>query len=285
MIELSRLRAFVTVARLESVSEAARVLHVSQSPLSRQIAGLEDALGVQLFVRHRQRLRLADAGRAFLVEAEALLESAATLERRARARADGLRGTLTIGYVPGAAHAGVIAKDLERLGRRAPDARIELRAMRSDEQHAALARGAIDVGYAHRDAPGSLVSEVVFEEPFVLAAPRGGPFAGARRAKELLGLAPLVTLPASTAAGAHAELLAACARVGVRPDVRIEAHDPTVVLALVGAGLGVSVVQASLRKGAPKTVRFLRLPVRFGLTMRVHRLVRVDAPPLARLLG
>lgn len=195
MLPLDKLAAFVAVARLENVSRAARALHISQSPLSRQIRAFEDAVGVALFTRARKRLQLTPAGRALLADASDLLDAAAGVERRARAVARGARH-LTIGYVAGAVYCGGLARDLARLRRRAPATTVELRAMRSADQVRALALGAIDVGYAYAPAgDGTLVAR----EPFLLAAPRDQP----GRARELLQALPLITLPEATAARAR----------------------------------------------------------------------------------
>ena len=99
MINLQRLRYFVVVARHQHVGRAAQELHVSQSPLSRQVLALESELGLALFTRERKRLKLTAAGQIFLADAERLLESAAALERRAGALGAGAQGSLTIGYV------------------------------------------------------------------------------------------------------------------------------------------------------------------------------------------
>lgn len=63
-MELRVLRYFLAVAREESISEAAEVLHVTQPTLSRQLMDLEDELGVQLFERARRsrRIALTEAG-------------------------------------------------------------------------------------------------------------------------------------------------------------------------------------------------------------------------------
>lgn len=279
MIELERLRAFVTVARTQNVTRAAELLHVSQSPLSRQILALEDTLGVALFARERKRLRLTRAGRAFLADAEGLLRAAASVELRARAWAKGDAGHLTIGYVAGAIYAGVLVTALARLRRRAPRATLELRPMRSHEQMQALATGEIDVGYAY--APGD-DGKLLAAEPFVLAVPRGE---RARSARLLLAKLPLITLPEAFSPKGHAELLAACGRIGAQPEVRIEASDPAVVLTLVGAGLGVALVQSGLMRHAPRTIRFVRLPAAFALDVRIYRLVRPMASPVVAVLG
>ena len=57
-MDLKRVRTFVTVADLGTVSKAALHLHISQSALSRQISDLEDDCGFKLFDRVGRRLFL-----------------------------------------------------------------------------------------------------------------------------------------------------------------------------------------------------------------------------------
>jgi DNA-binding transcriptional LysR family regulator len=75
------LQAFEAVARLGSVTAAARELALTQSAVSRQIRALEDMVGRDLFVRERQSLRLSPAGRTYAEEVRRALAilSAATL--------------------------------------------------------------------------------------------------------------------------------------------------------------------------------------------------------------
>lgn len=64
--ELLQLRYFETVARLESMTRAAEYHMVPQSAMSQTVARLEKELGVKLFEREKQRIRLNENGRAFL---------------------------------------------------------------------------------------------------------------------------------------------------------------------------------------------------------------------------
>lgn len=93
------LQAFEACARHLSVSRAAEELHLTQSAVSRQLAGLEALLGVRLFLRVRQRLILTAAAATYAPQLRAALAriESATLEVMAH---QGAGGTLTLAVQP-----------------------------------------------------------------------------------------------------------------------------------------------------------------------------------------
>ena len=103
MLDLRRLRSFVAVA--ESV-------HISPSPLSWQIAQLEERLGLTLFERSQQRICLTRDGQTFLAETRALLTHANRLESLGIRLGRGEEGGLCIRHIQKAMHAGVLSNAL-----------------------------------------------------------------------------------------------------------------------------------------------------------------------------
>src|SRR4051794_29510551 len=120
-LEPRLLRYFVTVAETEHVGKASKLLHISQSPLSRQIRQLEETTGLALFARERQRLHLTNAGRWLLPRARDVLAHLESLEREAARHAAGEVGRLRIGFVKTAMWTEVLPRALRRFRARRSD--------------------------------------------------------------------------------------------------------------------------------------------------------------------
>ena len=98
-MDLTLLRAFVTVAREGNLTRAATHLHLTQPAVSLQIKHLQEALGVSLFTRTSHGLALTRDGQALLPHAERALAAAADVQRAAAALRHEVRGRLRIGTI------------------------------------------------------------------------------------------------------------------------------------------------------------------------------------------
>jgi DNA-binding transcriptional LysR family regulator len=96
-MELRVLKYFLTAAREENITKAARILHVTQPTLSRQIMQLEEELGVKLFVRSNHNITLTADGMLLRQRAEEIVSLAEGLEKGfSRGKRD-LAGEIAIG--------------------------------------------------------------------------------------------------------------------------------------------------------------------------------------------
>jgi len=98
-MDLTLLRAFVTVAREGNLTRAAVLLHVSQPAVSLQVKNLQETLGVALFSRTSHGLILTRDGETLLPHAERALTAASEVQRVAAALRHEVSGRLTIGTI------------------------------------------------------------------------------------------------------------------------------------------------------------------------------------------
>lgn len=98
-MDLQRLREFIAVAEYLNFSQAATHLFITQPVLSRHIADLERMLGVQLFVRNKQKVQLTAIGQLFLQEARAIISKYEEACQKLRLASCGMVGHLRIGFL------------------------------------------------------------------------------------------------------------------------------------------------------------------------------------------
>src|ERR1700730_10755984 len=126
MIDIRQMRYFVVLAETLHFGHAAERLHLSQPPLSRQIAALEKELGVRLLERHSRRATLTPAGQRFLEDSRAVLASFDQACRNARLTDRGELGELSIGFMMHAAYT-VLPSLTQRYMAAHPHVRVTLR--------------------------------------------------------------------------------------------------------------------------------------------------------------
>ncbi|VVQ13299.1 LysR substrate-binding domain-containing protein [Pseudomonas fluorescens] len=262
MIDIRQLRYFVVVAEEEHVGRAAERLHISQSPLSRQIAQLEERLGLTLFERSQQRIRLTRDGQTFLAETRALLTHANRLESLGKRLGRGEEGGLCIGYIENAMHAGVLPNALRVLRADRPNVHVALYNLSSAEQLEGLRQRSLDIALVSEpptDDDPDLLSFQVLDEPMLLALPEHHPLAQ-QAALKPQDLAAQEWIGVQPRQDSNDEFASACIRAGFTPDVRMQASEPFTALGLVASGLGIAMIQKGLSHNAPPGVVLRELP-------------------------
>ena len=98
-MNFKQLEYFAAVAEEGSISGASRALHVAQPPISRQLALLEDELGVTLFLRTNRGVALTEAGRCLYQRSRQMFQSLRTMADSVREVDAGARGQLKLGII------------------------------------------------------------------------------------------------------------------------------------------------------------------------------------------
>ena len=154
--------------------------------------------------------------------------------------------------------------------------------MSSTSQIDAMRRQEIDIGFVNLPPTDRIFTSIpVLNEPYLLAIPDGHRLVKKSRITPAdLDGAPWVTFSRKLNPGAHDRIMAASAKAGFTPDVRYEATDSSTILGLVEAGLGLALIQGSVRGSEPASMIFRALSW-FPLSVRVHLVRRrTGLPPL-----
>lgn len=186
MISLKQLRYFAAVARFGHFGKAAEYCNVTQPALSMQVRELESDLAVQLLERRQQGVQLTAAGHEILERARNILAAVRDLDDFAHHHERVLTGRLRLGVIPSIAPY-LLPPLLPVLRDKYRDLDLHIRETQTQTLVEELADGQLDVlllalPIQHRE----IVTAGLFEDRFLLAAPRGweGAEAGKRRGRK-----------------------------------------------------------------------------------------------------
>lgn len=245
-MELRHLRYFQALARTLNFTRAAEQLHIAQPPLSRQIQQLEEMLGVALLERGRP-LRLTEAGRFFHEQSATLLDQLESICDSTRRIGQGQRQWFGIGFVPSALY-GVLPEPDPPPARRPGAWSLGLLEMTTLQQVEALKSGRIDIGFGRiRIDDPAIRQSVLSEEPLVAALPAGHPLLGQPLSLERLSREPFVLYPGQPRPSYADHVLALFATHGLSLRVTQWANEMQTAIGLVAAGLGATLVPASVQ--------------------------------------
>lgn len=169
-LDLTALRAFVTVAEAGGVTRAAGLLNLTQSAVSMQIKRLEEALGREFFSRAARKLSLTAEGEQLLGYARRML--ALNDEALSRLTDSGYEGDLRLG-VPGDIVYPQIPGVLKAMAREFPRVRINLISSNTSELLEGFARGEFDMIVTTEDQPGRGGEVLATRDLVWLGAPEG----------------------------------------------------------------------------------------------------------------
>ncbi|MCM3066370.1 LysR family transcriptional regulator [Priestia flexa] len=244
-MELRQLRYFMEVARREHVSEAAEHLHVAQSAISRQIANLEDELGVELFQREGRNVKLTAIGKLFLEHTETAMKAIDYAKEQVDEYLDPERGTIKIGF-PTSLSSHLLPTIISAFKENYPNVAFHLRQGSYKFLIESVKKRDINIAFLgpvpvdDEDIEG----HILFTEKILALVPSSHPLA----TQENLRLRDLrnedfVLFPNGFVLRKIA--VDACKQAGFMPNISSEGEDLDAIKGLVSAGMGITLLPES----------------------------------------
>jgi DNA-binding transcriptional LysR family regulator len=250
MLDLRKLLLLRELHARGTVAAVAEALAFTPSAVSQQLAQLQREAGVALTERVGRRLRLTDAGLRLVEHADALLSRVEEAEAELQAAAGAITGRLRIASLQ-TPMLSLVPPAVRTLTEAHPELRVELVEMEPEQALPALSLGEFDLVVAEEydDAPRrrhpELAREELCRDGIVVVLPRDHPLALGGGPVDLAALADAPWLSPHPDTQFARSALRTCRLVGgFEPDIRHWANDIAIIVALVAAGQGVSLLPA-----------------------------------------
>lgn len=244
-MSLKKYEAFVKTVELGSLTKAADALGYTQSGMSHILNSLESEFGFTILLRGRSGVKLTAAGEQILPKITEILEKKSELDELAAHIAGDAVGAVRVGaftsvavnWLPG------IIKEYQKT-----HPAVELKMYNGDYHDVEkwLDDGDIDVGFIAMPGHEGIKCTPLKEDPLVLILPKGHPLEKYDVVPiELAAREPIISLLQSSAQDVHRAL----DNTGVKPDIKYTTKDDYAIIAMVRAGLGISIMPELLLKG------------------------------------
>lgn len=252
-MNLKQLEYFSAVAEAKSISLAARNLHVAQPPISRQLALLEDELGVCLFLRTNKGVELTEAGRSLYRQSQNLFQDMRTIVDSVRDINAGMRGLLKIGMIY--SNISIALQYLKEFRAQYPQVELYVRLGSPGDLLEDLNKGDLHLLFLRSSSErgSGLHERILGKDPLELVMIREldpAPDQASVPLEALKGV-PMCLLRSDDLWGYSNYLIKECQRQGFTPNTTFRCYDSPMAMQLVQAGFGVSYLPRSIVETQP----------------------------------
>jgi DNA-binding transcriptional LysR family regulator len=252
-VNFKQLEYFSAVAEAGSISGASRELHVAQPPISRQLALLEDELGVTLFLRNNKGIVLTEAGRCIYQQSQQMFQSLRAMADSVRDISAGVRGYLKVGIIY--SNVQIATSLLKEYHKRFPQVELYVRMGSPGDLLEDLEQGELHVLFlrSRSERTYGLQELVLGEDPLELVmCPENDPAPGQGQVPiQALRDVPMCLLRSDDLWGYSQDLLKECRRAGFSPNVACHCYDTPMEMQMVQAGFGVGFLPKSIAAAHP----------------------------------
>ncbi|ROL78897.1 LysR substrate-binding domain-containing protein [Pseudomonas sp. B21-012] len=246
-MEFKQLRSFLEVVHRGGFTQAGQTLHISQSAVSKQVAQLEQDLGVPLLERQGSQLHLTAAGKIVLERGEAMLRLRQELLSELDDLSQLARGELRLG-LPLLGSDALFARLFAEYRRRYPNISIQLFEGGSRSVEQAVLSGELELGGSLTPSDPAFAYQPFCNEPLDALLPTEHPLAAAGQVS-LAQLADTPFLLYQRSFVLNDRLLGACQQLGFTPREGGRSGQADFLAALVAAGQGVVLLPSVVARG------------------------------------
>ncbi|MFJ2547288.1 LysR substrate-binding domain-containing protein [Pseudomonas sp. NPDC087612] len=246
-MEFKQLRSFLEVVHRGGFTQAGQTLHISQSAVSKQVAQLEQDLGVPLLERQGSQLHLTAAGKIVLERGEAMLRLRQELLSELDDLSQLARGELRLG-LPLLGSDALFARLFAEYRRRYPNISIQLFEGGSRSVEQAVLSGELELGGSLTPSDPAFAYQPFCNEPLDALLPTEHPLASAGQVS-LAQLADTPFLLYQRSFVLNDRLLGACQQLGFTPREGGRSGQADFLAALVAAGQGVVLLPSVVARG------------------------------------
>ena len=246
-VNLRRLKYFVKIVDIGSLTQAAEVLYIAQPALSQQLATLEGEVRQQLLVRTKRGVTPTEAGKVLYRHAQIILRQCEQALADMEAAGEGLSGQVSVGLAPGTAASALSLPLLRTVRARHPGILLYLNENYGTTLSELIMNGRMDLAVLYGDkAIHGLTFLPLLKEPLYLVGPASVPPPGDPvRLADLRDIELLLPRPYNVV---RKLVDAAFVRAGMVPRVVAEIESAFTLTAAIADGLGSSILPASMAR-------------------------------------
>jgi DNA-binding transcriptional LysR family regulator len=244
-MDIRQLQYFVTIIEEGQITLAAKKLNMAQPPLSQQLKNLEEELNTKLILRHGRKMEMTEAGEILYKKGKELLHNLKGIEMEVKETGGGLRGTLNIATTTSSLC--FLPERIKSFKSVFPNVTFNIREgdpylitdyLKNRNIELAIVRSPTDTA--------SYSSKHLGQEPFVFITPKSwGINPQSKITMKEISEYPLLLLHRIYGTGAYELILSEFKKHGLTPKIECESPDAIILLSLVEAGIGATILPMS----------------------------------------
>lgn len=262
-ITLVQIEYFLALARYLNFTEAAKNLYISQPSLSKQIASLESAIGVELFYRNKRDVRLTASGVVLLREIGGVIEIIeSSIEKSKNTNlCDNI--TLVIGCLDGIDSSKLLIPFIKKFREKYPTINIVLKKYSFKILREKLINGSLDIAFTlsfEIEGYSGMISNIIYKGNSIIIMDKSNPLS--KRENVLINdlkEEPFLAISRNESPNGFTRVINICIRGGFTPKIEKQLPNIESILESVEAGMGVAIFDSNFKFNSGGNIKLFKI--------------------------